>query len=129
MKSVGIQQEYDAIVETQCQVVKTGMELQVALLELKNGSGSVDAVMAAQCSYAANVRQLYTQTVVLKEKASGLDAEIDEALEDFETFCNGFVEHLASSYGERAQHKRPAMRRTKVGARGSWTLYTKPLTT
>ncbi len=129
MKSVAIQQEYDTIVETQCQVVKTGMELQVALLELKKGSGSVDAVMAAQCSYAENVRQLYAQTVALKAKVYGQYAEIDEALEDFETFCSGFVEHLAHSYGERIHRRRLAMRRTKVGARGSWTLYTKPLIT
>jgi hypothetical protein len=128
MMSEEIQHEYDAIVETQCQVVKTGMELQVVLLDLKNGSCGVEAVMVAQCSYVQNVRRLYTQAMALKEKAHGRYAEIDEALEDFETFCNGFVEHLASSYGERGQRRGP-IRRTRVGARGSWTLYTKPLTT
>src|SRR5664279_636193 len=130
MMSLEIQQEYDAIVQTQCQVVKTGMELQVLLLELKKDSCGIDAVIAAQCSYVQNVRQLHAQAVALKEKAQGQYREIDEALEDFETFCSGFVEHLANSYGERGQGKgTAAIRRTRVGARGSWTLYTKPLTT
>jgi len=125
METEEIQREYDALVEIQCLVVKTGMELQVLLMDVSRGAADVHAVMAAQCSYVENIKRLYERTIALKQYGYGWRGEVDEALDDYERFCIGFVEDLAHSHEAQPGKLEPKL--TRPTTTGSWTLYTKTL--
>jgi hypothetical protein len=106
MKTADVQEEYDVVVETYCQVVGTQMELQTLLTNGNPASGQQESVSAAVQRYEMGIRRLFEQTMTLKQKVHGEQAEMDKSLDGFEKLCRQFSSLMAQLHEnrERSMH-------------------------
>jgi len=106
MKTADVQEEYDVVVETYCQVVGTQMELQTLLANGNPASGQQESVSAAVQRYETGIRRLFEQTMTLKQKVHGEQAEMDKSLDGFEKLCRQFSSLMSQLHEnrERSMH-------------------------
>jgi hypothetical protein len=101
MKTVDVQEEYEVVVETYCKVVGTQMELQTLLTNRSLGPAQEESVSAAVERYETGIRNLFEQTMTLKQKVYGEQAEMDRSLDGFEQLCRQFTSFMAQLHGNR----------------------------
>jgi len=101
MKTADVQEEYDVVVETYCGVVGSQMELQTLLTNRNPGSDQEQSVSAAVQRYEAGIRHLFEQTMTLKQKVYGEQAEMDRSLDGFEKLCRQFSSLMSQLHENR----------------------------